>query len=119
VADPRPFSALYEHSERHQWSPLEIDFSIDAESFAALDETTRTGARLGVRAPLPCRVQRRHPARAVRARRACGEIAKALVIEESTVKTRVKRIMMKLRLRDRVPRPPRRSTFQNPPLTSL
>ena len=31
-----------------------------------------------------------------------GEIAKALVIEESTVKTYVKRILMKLRLRDRV-----------------
>ena len=43
VADPRPFRALYEHWERHQWSPFEIDFSVDAESFAALDETTRTG----------------------------------------------------------------------------
>jgi DNA-binding NarL/FixJ family response regulator len=31
-----------------------------------------------------------------------GEIAKALFIEESTVKTHVKRILMKLRLRDRV-----------------
>ena len=43
VADPRPFRALYEHWERHQWSPFEIDFSVDAESFAALDETTRRG----------------------------------------------------------------------------
>jgi ribonucleotide reductase beta subunit family protein with ferritin-like domain len=43
VTDPRPFRALYEHWERHQWSPFEIDFSVDAESFAALDETTRTG----------------------------------------------------------------------------
>ena len=43
VADPRPFRALYEHWERHQWSPFEIDFSVDAETFAALDETTRSG----------------------------------------------------------------------------
>ena len=31
-----------------------------------------------------------------------GEIAEALFIEESTVKTHVKRILMKVRLRDRV-----------------
>jgi ribonucleotide reductase beta subunit family protein with ferritin-like domain len=43
VADPRPFRALYKHWERHQWSPFEIDFSVDADSFAALDETARTG----------------------------------------------------------------------------
>jgi len=42
VADPRPFRALYEHWERYQWSPFEIDFSVDADSFAALDEQTRT-----------------------------------------------------------------------------
>src|SRR5206468_7895461 len=28
---------------RHHWSPFEIDFSDDAKSFAALDETTRAG----------------------------------------------------------------------------
>jgi ribonucleotide reductase beta subunit family protein with ferritin-like domain len=43
AAEARPFRALYEHWERHQWSPLSIDFRVDAESFAALDETTRTG----------------------------------------------------------------------------
>src|SRR5215203_1452949 len=40
---PRPFRALYEHWERHQWSPFAIDFSTDAASFAALDEQTRDG----------------------------------------------------------------------------
>jgi ribonucleotide reductase beta subunit family protein with ferritin-like domain len=40
---PRPFRALYEHWERHQWSPFAIDFSTDAATFAALDDTTRTG----------------------------------------------------------------------------
>jgi hypothetical protein len=40
---PRPFRALYEHWERHQWSPFAIDFSTDAASFAALDEPTRDG----------------------------------------------------------------------------
>jgi len=43
VVDPRPLRALYEHWERHQWSPFEIDFSVDADSFAALDGPTRTG----------------------------------------------------------------------------
>jgi ribonucleotide reductase beta subunit family protein with ferritin-like domain len=33
---PRPFRALYEHWERHQWSPFAIDFSTDAASFKAL-----------------------------------------------------------------------------------
>lgn len=33
----RPFAALYEHWERNQWSALEIDFTVDAASFAALD----------------------------------------------------------------------------------
>src|SRR5215204_6234099 len=40
---PRPFRALYEHWERHQWSPFAIDFSTDAASFATLDEATRDG----------------------------------------------------------------------------
>ena len=40
---PRPFRALYEHWERHQWSPFAIDLSTDAASFAALDEPTRDG----------------------------------------------------------------------------
>ena len=39
----RAFRALYEHWERHQWSPFEIDFSTDAASFATLDEQTRSG----------------------------------------------------------------------------
>ena len=39
----RPFRALYEHWERHQWSPFGIDFSADAATFAALDEPTRDG----------------------------------------------------------------------------
>ncbi len=43
---PRPFRALYEHWERHQWSPLVIDFSIDAATFADLDEKTRAGLML-------------------------------------------------------------------------
>src|SRR6266536_848913 len=39
----RPFRALYEHWERHQWSPFATDFSTDAATFAALDERTRAG----------------------------------------------------------------------------
>jgi ribonucleotide reductase beta subunit family protein with ferritin-like domain len=42
-AEGRPFKALYEHWERHQWSPFAIDFSMDAASFAAVDEPTRDG----------------------------------------------------------------------------
>jgi ribonucleotide reductase beta subunit family protein with ferritin-like domain len=40
---PRPFAALYEHWERHQWSPFEIDFSTDAKTFASLDAATQEG----------------------------------------------------------------------------
>jgi hypothetical protein len=32
VEGPRSFRALYEHWERHQWSPFAIDFSRDATS---------------------------------------------------------------------------------------
>jgi ribonucleotide reductase beta subunit family protein with ferritin-like domain len=32
-----PFSALYAHWERNQWSPLELDLSADRASFAMLD----------------------------------------------------------------------------------
>lgn len=39
----RPFRALYEHWERNQWSPLDIDYTEDAKSFAALDEEQRRG----------------------------------------------------------------------------
>jgi ribonucleoside-diphosphate reductase beta chain len=34
---------LYRHWERHQWSPLEIDFSTDAATFAAMSESERQG----------------------------------------------------------------------------
>jgi ribonucleotide reductase beta subunit family protein with ferritin-like domain len=39
----RPFRALYEHWERNQWSPLEIDYSSDRASFQALDDDSRQG----------------------------------------------------------------------------
>ena len=39
----RPFRALYEHWERNQWSPLEIDYARDAAAFAALDEEAQQG----------------------------------------------------------------------------
>jgi ribonucleotide reductase beta subunit family protein with ferritin-like domain len=42
-AGSRPFRALYEHWERHQWSPFTIDFSTDAATFAGLDERTQAG----------------------------------------------------------------------------
>ena len=59
---PRPFRALYEHWERHQWSPFAIDFSTDAASFAALDEPTRDGLVMVFAHRFPRRVQRRRPA---------------------------------------------------------
>ena len=37
----RSFGALYEHWERHQWSPFAIDFAVDAATFAGLDAETR------------------------------------------------------------------------------
>jgi ribonucleoside-diphosphate reductase beta chain len=39
----RPFRALYEHWERNQWSPLELDYTDDRRSFLALDEEARKG----------------------------------------------------------------------------
>jgi ribonucleoside-diphosphate reductase beta chain len=41
----RPFRALYEHWERNQWSPLDLDYSEDRASFEALDEESRRGFR--------------------------------------------------------------------------
>lgn len=39
----RPFRALYEHWERNQWSPFDLDLTTDAESFEALDAVQREG----------------------------------------------------------------------------
>jgi ribonucleotide reductase beta subunit family protein with ferritin-like domain len=39
----RPYRALYEHWESTQWSPLEIDYTVDAASFAALDAERQQG----------------------------------------------------------------------------
>ncbi len=39
----RPFRALYEHWERHQWSALDLDLTTDAASFAALAPADRQG----------------------------------------------------------------------------
>ena len=43
VQRPRAFEALYEHWERHQWSPLEIDLSVDAAAASALTPEGREG----------------------------------------------------------------------------
>jgi ribonucleotide reductase beta subunit family protein with ferritin-like domain len=37
----RSFIALYEHWERNQWSPLALDFAVDALSYHALDDAGR------------------------------------------------------------------------------
>jgi ribonucleotide reductase beta subunit family protein with ferritin-like domain len=42
-ARAKPFRALYEHWERNQWSPLDIDYSEDAASYAALSGDDREG----------------------------------------------------------------------------
>jgi ribonucleoside-diphosphate reductase beta chain len=39
----RPFQALYEHWERNQWSPLELDYAEDRASFLALGDEARRG----------------------------------------------------------------------------
>ena len=41
----RPFRALYEHWERHQWSPLDIDYSEDAATYAGLEPARQEGLR--------------------------------------------------------------------------
>ena len=38
-----PFRALYSHWEAHQWSPLDLDLTTDAESFAGLDDEAKQG----------------------------------------------------------------------------
>ena len=38
-----PFRALYSHWEAHQWSPLELDLTTDAKSYAVLDDDAREG----------------------------------------------------------------------------
>jgi ribonucleotide reductase beta subunit family protein with ferritin-like domain len=40
---PPAFHALFEHWDRHQWSVSTLDFSVDAASFAALDEAEQQG----------------------------------------------------------------------------
>src|SRR5579859_5633390 len=37
----RSFEALYRHWERHQWSSLQVDYTVDAASFRRLDERER------------------------------------------------------------------------------
>jgi len=39
----QPFKALYEHWEGNQWSPLDIDYSIDAATFRSLSKDDRRG----------------------------------------------------------------------------
>lgn len=38
-----PFTALYAHWERNQWSPLELDLAADRASFVALEEEEQAG----------------------------------------------------------------------------
>jgi ribonucleoside-diphosphate reductase beta chain len=39
----RPFRALYDHWERHQWSVFDLDLKTDAQSFAALGSADQEG----------------------------------------------------------------------------
>ena len=41
--DGGPFKSLYAHWEAHQWSPLDLDLSRDAQSFDALDSESKRG----------------------------------------------------------------------------
>lgn len=41
----RPFHALYEHWEHNQWSLFDLDFTVDAESYARLDDEAKRGLR--------------------------------------------------------------------------
>lgn len=40
---PSPFSALYAHWERNQWSALALDLETDRRSFEALDQSSQAG----------------------------------------------------------------------------
>ena len=43
--EPRPFRSLYEHWEHNQWSLFDLDLTVDAESYARLDEEAAQGLR--------------------------------------------------------------------------
>ena len=63
-----PFSALYAHWERNQWSALALDLETDRQQLRGARPERAGGHGLDLRASLPRRVQRRAAARAVPAR---------------------------------------------------